>query len=570
MTKNLPKKVSFALVFIFTFASISCFSQDLPTDSTAHKHLKKGALHIKKKEYSKAYKELKLAEKGFLKKQDISGIAKSYLNLSSLFTYTQEQDSANFYLLKCQTEIEKVDNKSVQANIYLNIAHINYQNKDYEKALEFAHRSEDINLLLKDTIAISKTYNNLAILYRNIDNYESALDYNFKSLNLNKLSKDSVGIAKSYNNIGLIYENIGDFNQAISYYKNATALNAQIDAKNPNPYRNLGALHLRMGNYKESNDFYKKALTIEKEQNITTRLKDIYNVMLHNYIQLKDFEKAIEFQEKRDQIEIKEVENKNKKKLEALKQQQELYYKEQELKHAKAVSEKNSIIILIVSGLLIITLLFFLQSFRTSKLKRKQEQLLLERKVLRAQMNPHFIFNALSAIQNSLMDNDPLKSATFLSRFSRLIRQNFEFVNKETISLADDLDALKNYIETQQMRFNNNFTYEIDIDPQLDIDMAKIPPLLIQPFVENSIEHGFKNKDEHGLLQITIKKEQRFLHICISDNGSGFDTSKLGKGAHSFSVFKERLRLLSKAAEKSFKITSSNEGTEVQFKIGSV
>ena len=529
--------------------------------------LEKGEQFLKQKDYKKAQQLFLKASQKFKKQNNNENLARTYLYLSSVFSYKQQQDSANYYLLECQGISEKLKNKSLQANIYLNIAHLNYLNKDFEKALQLAHLAEQIHIQENDTVGIATAYNNLAVLYRNTNNLKNALAYNQKSLALNKARNDYKCIAKSYNNIGLIYQSMGNNNEAIVYYKKAVEANINGGVKNPNPYRNLGALYLNLGKHDVSNSYYTKALEIEKPQQIGSRLKDIYNAMLHNYIRLKDFKKAIDFQEKRDAIEIQNLQEKNKQQLAALQQQQQLYKKEKELEYAQSVAEKNKIIMLIVVGLLCLTVLFFLQSYRASKLKRKQQQLLLERKVLRAQMNPHFIFNALSAIQNSLLDNNPLKSATFLSRFSKLIRQNFEFVNKETIPLSDDLDALKNYIETQQMRFNHSFDYTIEVDDALDTDLIKIPPMLLQPFVENSIEHGFKNKTAQGQLHLALKKEGTLLQVVIQDNGVGFDTSKLGKGYHSSSVFKKRLELLSNISEKSFQIQSSNKGTTVQFKL---
>lgn len=118
----------------------------------------------------------------------------------------------------------------------------------------------------------------------------------------------------------------------------------------------------------------------------------------------------------------------------------------------------------------------------------------MEQKLLRAQMNPHFIFNALAAIQNITLEGDPLKSSQHIAKFAKLIRQNFDYVRKDKISLDKEISMITNYIETQRLRFNNVFNYQIDISGVDDSTKVFIPPMLLQPFVENAIEYGVKDK----------------------------------------------------------------------------
>ena len=210
-------------------------------------------------------------------------------------------------------------------------------------------------------------------------------------------------------------------------------------------------------------------------------------------------------------------------------------------------------------------ILLSIQFYKNKTLKDEKEKLKLEQKVLRSQMNPHFIFNALSAIQNSLLDNEPLKSAGYLSRFAKLIRQNFDFINEKTILLADEIDALRNYMETQQLRYKDKFNYEINIHADIDINKVEIPPLLLQPFVENAIEHGFKNKTDKGLIQITFSKKEDAICYKIVDNGKGFDVNHKTEKIHAIDIFKKRLKLRENDEIKTFKISSSDKGTIIKF-----
>jgi LytS/YehU family sensor histidine kinase len=191
-----------------------------------------------------------------------------------------------------------------------------------------------------------------------------------------------------------------------------------------------------------------------------------------------------------------------------------------------------------------------------------QEKLVLEQKMLRTQMNPHFVFNALTAIQKTIFDHDPLKSSAYLSRFAKLIRQNFEFVNKKLITLEEDLDALKNYIETQQLRFENKFDYEIHVGEGIETSFVKIPPMLLQPFIENSIEHGIKPKKEKGYLQINITHEGAFTRIEVIDDGVGYHKEKIKDDReHAIDIFLKRLKLRNLGEEKLFSIQALENGS---------
>ena len=162
-----------------------------------------------------------------------------------------------------------------------------------------------------------------------------------------------------------------------------------------------------------------------------------------------------------------------------------------------------------------------------------------------------------------------LKSSTSLSKFAKLIRQNFEFTSKELIGLDEDLDALKNYIETQQMRFEDKFDYQINIGKNIDLSFIKIPPLLLQPFVENSIEHGLKSKKEKGNLIINILEKRGVFDFEIIDDGVGYKKiEKVNDREHATDIFLNRLKLRGMNEEKTFLISPSLEngkGTKITF-----
>jgi LytS/YehU family sensor histidine kinase len=145
-----------------------------------------------------------------------------------------------------------------------------------------------------------------------------------------------------------------------------------------------------------------------------------------------------------------------------------------------------------------------------------------EMTALRAQMNPHFIFNCLNSIKLYTLENDSQTASEYLTKFSQLIRLVLENSRSEKVSLQKELETLRLYIDLEAMRFKNKVKYQINIAPHIDQQYIEIPPLLIQPYVENAIWHGLMHKAEGGNITIDISQpEEYLLHIEITDDGIG-------------------------------------------------
>ncbi len=153
--------------------------------------------------------------------------------------------------------------------------------------------------------------------------------------------------------------------------------------------------------------------------------------------------------------------------------------------------------------------------------ERKVQMSKIELKALRSQMNPHFIFNSLNSIQHYIFNSKTDEAIKYLSKFARLVRIILNNSNKPTVTVGEDLEALKLYLELEQMRFEEKFDYEIIIDPSVDTDYDIMPPLLTQPYVENAILHGLNPKPGKGKLTIAFTSRNNFLICTITDNGIG-------------------------------------------------
>lgn len=147
----------------------------------------------------------------------------------------------------------------------------------------------------------------------------------------------------------------------------------------------------------------------------------------------------------------------------------------------------------------------------------------LESAALRAQMNPHFIFNCLSSIQYFIAENDAAAATRYLARFARLVRLALHGSVDGQHSLREEIEMLDSYLALEQLRFRDRFSYVIETTPDLDLDGLALPPMLVQPFVENALLHGMKNKAEGGRIAVAFAQQQNQLLVTITDNGPGFD-----------------------------------------------
>ncbi|OQP67010.1 hypothetical protein A3860_01225 [Niastella vici] len=184
--------------------------------------------------------------------------------------------------------------------------------------------------------------------------------------------------------------------------------------------------------------------------------------------------------------------------------------------------------ILVIAVVILIT--WLLVAWRFSILRREEQEKMsvqqklneLEQMALRAQMNPHFIFNCLNSIQNFIITNDLEASNWYLSEFAHLIRQTLDNSEKSTISITNEVLYLKRYLDLEMMRFGHSFSYEIEVSPDLDSDLVNIPTMILQPYIENSIRHGIRYKeDRNGRIDIKFQKSSNGFICIIEDNGIG-------------------------------------------------
>jgi len=367
--------------------------------------------------------------------------------------------------------------------------------------------------------------------------YSKSLTYHLKSLKYKKKLKNSAKkrhLATSFSNIAGVYIELGQYNKAAKYIDSVIALDLNNTSKSLQ--RNVLKHQLKLGMVDKS-----------KFHDALNQLDSIFSFQNKLYKEKYDTELAA----------LTEA-NENEKLILKEKQDAEI----QSLK----LQSRQQFLILGIGLIGIIGYLFF----RQRKLGFERQQLQMQRRLLRSQMNPHFTSNILYSIQN-LVKKSPENASNYLVKFSRLLRLVLENSMNNHVQLEDELEALKKYFDLQSFRYDSKFTHEIILNNIDEDDLIFIPPMLIQPIAENSIEHGLLDLDRPGNLKIILTKKHKFLECIVEDNGKGItETTNTVKHSASTKLINDFLRKTTKSGLKVINksdIDSNQTGVLVTFLI---
>ena len=389
---------------------------------------------------------------------------------------------------------------------------------DYSKMLVSNAKARKLALSIKDSLALARTYDNEAQIYDRQLDYKKALKYS--KIHINYLIKSNNINDVAYYNLAISFSKVNKADSAIHYFKKAIVLNKKLAPKKPKYfyYKGLMDAYELQGNYKMALMASEKANAIELQT-----IEEIESVKI---------------------AEIKE-------KYEAEKKDKNILSLQNQNHLSQKIIEQQKITILL-SSLVFLGVIFFLYfSYSQRQLKQRNKllnsenkRLNMEQKLLQVQLNPHFIFNSIANLQSLAASGNTKDTVRYLTAFSVLLRNILEQSRKDFIGLDEEVATLENYIQLQQMRYKDMFDYKINIASDLYLPGTLIPPMLIQPFVENAIEHGFRNIDYKGLITITFTLENEQLIIFVDDNGKGIETKSVNdqkKQSLAGTILKERL-----------------------------
>lgn len=209
--------------------------------------------------------------------------------------------------------------------------------------------------------------------------------------------------------------------------------------------------------------------------------------------------------------------------------------------------------------------------------EQEKKELLFDKKIadirlqaLKSQMNSHFLFNVLGSIQYFMLDNDIDEALDYLERFSLFIRKTLEFSDEKFISLAQEIDYLKRYVEIENLRAKHPITFVENVTEEVAVEKIQIAPLLLQPFVENAIVHAFPDSIKSPQISLKVEKKEQTIWVTITDNGVGFAVQSSTHQSKGVSISQNRLELTQKNLADAIQITSTSSGTTVVIELGEI
>jgi tetratricopeptide (TPR) repeat protein len=477
--------------------------------------------------------------------------------------------------------IHKSDNYTKGMGFTLHsIGHIQRKLDKHLEAIASYEESIAIKTEINDLTGVWQSLMSLGNTYAELENYDKAEEYLLEAMSYAKRANDLYGIAFINENLGNIYNRLDDHSKALIFHKKALDLRNTLPSKKDKALseHNVGKTYLELGKTVEARNHISKSLLLSKEMDAKPLLVDNYKSMVElnevennpteafKYLKLYTGLKDSLFNSNKNK-QLVEIETKYQT---AQKDQEiELLKKENELKEKEAQRQNDikkaiiigSVLILLLAGLLIYTLRQKLKNQKAIaakdeeiKISKLSEQLgALEMKALRAQMNPHFLFNCMNSINKMILSEDHENASKYLTKFSKLIRLMLENSEHQKVSLQNELDMLKAYIELEIIRFKGKIKYSIDVGENLDSESILIPSMILQPFVENAIWHGLLPMDKKGEINIKIDEKEDYLQCRITDSGIGRQASmdlkkdsKHKKKSMGIKITTDRLKLLTK------------------------
>lgn len=462
-----------------------------------------------------------------------------------------------------------------QTDVLNNIGNVKIDFLQMEKATAVYQSILPLQQSIQDSAGIARTFNTLGYIERVGGNDSLAMDWYQKALELRVKINTPVGIAGSHNNIGFIYKKRGRFKEAREQYLEASRIYIKLNddrgliAVN----HNLASCSYEMGDFsgalifgKEGYKMSIKLKSLNDQMYLCETLSRIYETKGNNLEALKYYKEFIEIRDKLNSEknykalidQELEYEFEQKEKIKELERIQEKAAADLINQAEQERSSRFKIIAIIVSSglILVIILLYFIsKQLRISRQQRviiEKQNKEIEMKALRSQMNPHFLFNSLNSIKHFIIKNESTVAAGYLTKFAKLVRLVLENSKHNLISLQEELDCLNNYLELEKLRFEGKFDYTITADAE--VYSIQVPPLILQPFIENAIWHGILNK-ENGLghIDILVKDLENAIQIEITDNGIGrkkaaeiVAESSLKKKSMGLTITHERLQVLNR------------------------
>lgn len=586
------------LFFVVLFLGQICFSQNKEIDSVLVYKVNDLSLEFGRL-VRKDIDSAKIIAKSILtyskKHNHIEGKGIGYGSLGYAYSISGDmgQSIANF--IKSAKAFEAAGNQRLAIVTNINIAVFLNTEEEYSEALIYANKAHEAELeraelnIESKNLNLNSTYNLLGLIgLETGEPFEKVLNYFEQAEKYSRSKNDTIRTASNIQNQADTYlEHNKDITVAQAKLKTALQILKSYDSKNQldlgDNYYLSSKLYLKKGLYNKALKYNDSSIILFNKLNYSKGLKDVYNKRTEILARQGKYRKAFEANEMYSKYKDSAFEKERTNKIARLRTEFETEQiisqketAEAKVKLAETLTKQNKnyfIGSVIIALLILLMAIFYFKRLKAKKkaelvtieLKETQKRLAVEKqyrdselKALKAQMNPHFIFNALNSIQDYIVLNQKNLASDYLGKFADLIRNYLHFSDTGYISITDEVHNLNLYLELEKLRFEDVLEYSFNVTEDANSDSINIPTMLIQPYVENALKHGLLHKKNNRRLSITISKtSNKIIECVIEDNGIGREKSKMinekREAQHKSFALKatsERLDLLNYSREK--------------------
>jgi hypothetical protein len=496
--------------------------------------------------------------------------------------YSSSNDSASFYYLKTLELAKQQKDTSIEIKALGSISNVFANLKQFDKAISYSKQAINLAKKVNNKNSEISLMSNLFTFYgkryqeTNKLSYLDTAEIISKQLVIEAKKHHKIyELLKAYSGLGSCYFQYEKYNLTLAYSDSIIQIaDKDIHARAIcQAYANICDSYLSLGQFNKAKTAADSALVYANIVNENVLISEVYYKLYDCENELKNYGEALNYYKKytalQDSIRSEEQ-------FSTVNDLEQKYNKaENERKISDLTKEQqisslriNLLITGIVLALLAIALIFYI--YRQRNLKQKQAILLTEQRLNRSRINPHFFFNAIGALQNVIInENDKPKLIKDFSSFTKLMRQTLESSYHEFTTIEKEIEFINHYISIQLLRNQELFKNTYQIDDDIETEDVVIPSMILQPFIENSIEHGFKNISSGGEILIEFKKTENNLVIHISDNGSGIEISNNDNKhiSRATQITTDRLFLLNKLKKSNatFTITENKpRGTKIE------
>lgn len=556
-----------------------------------------GATHGMTDDYAESLSYLNQCLELALKDKEFDYAQSAYNGLGIVYKRIGDYPKSQEYYLKGLQLNDSLGTTEGNSSIYMNLGVLYDLMNEDDKAKHSYEKALEVYIGDKKNNTENRVNLNLGVLHLKNENYDEALEKFLPLIDFFQSIDDKSDLCIVYGNIGNCYIGLNQFVLAKDYLNKSLEIAIQMSLQQEInvAYLNLAKLEFKKRNYSKAIEYSEKNLAALELMGQAAQKKEGHFHAYKIYEAMGNYPKAI-YHLKQEAAYQDSLLNETKiKEIQSLQIKHEVYIKDKELKENELqmallgsdiqANNKRIVYLSLITALLLISagLLFFglrnkIQSNRKlhekTVLISEQKELIgqmnqeLEKRMLRAQMNPHFIFNSLNSIQYLINTDDKKNALKYLSKFAKLLRQVLESSININLSLKEEIQLLKIYVELESLRFDNSFKYTFTVDKNLDVEEYEVPMLLVQPYIENAIIHGLMPKEGDKKLKIIFNDKVEYIQCIIEDNGVGItrkaEGTTLQRRSRGMSITAQRIEMLKRFSDQELvNIENLENGTRV-------